>query len=929
MFQVKNLIYHAVKQCVTTLNNAPVTSDDCQCNHNVTMVTSDTQTNSDDVAKADHLKDLENVKDLVEKYKNENAELKKQVEALKLKYEQDGDKNLKKSFSSSTAISVTRGKAKSLPSTAQYQPNELNKLSPVDAVPTTAAQSYQKPNLQRQDLVGNLMKRDPKVSLETIPKSAFQGVQNAVDDLRKKHPPPQTLRKAPETPEPMDTNQDSCSPKPGTSVASLFRQDSSLAQKSRPYDHSNSETDSNEEIINSNSELGYTQFHSAYPHIPTKGPLIREQSYASPTVSPGFHPKALNLQISSPKQPGIFNPSDASTTYTKQPFIQQTDYNNVLDKDVKQSYASHLATYLPEHVISNIYNEGNSSWGCVQPRKSTQSPVTPTMSPIVSSRTTIPSPATPSPPPTCKSLIKPAPVLSDNSPLGYCQPNIVSVVTSSLGAKHILSRPKLITPKIQIRKSPMSKAKFNRLRSEYGQDRYLTTPALNKNSSALSQCRLENNKPRTSEAMSSSIEIPINRQNTNTKLTVALPDKAKCHANTHGGIFFGTNLLSHMAGENERMYRNPSLSSQLIKEESLETSNEKTCDMGDVKLKPVNEISLKNIYTEEISDTEGSGRKSAEYVKPLDDTPATVVPREEKVSPRSHKSHKKSGKSKKRKRSKDDKNDKYSDDGCGKKSGTKFKSKKKKRTSRSYSEDEKPPKEKAKVGADFEHAERNSCSTEAKKRKRSHHPKDCQASSSRSTEFHQKCEGSSSRNTESKASSYHLIQNTEDENKSYYYISENKLSLGSRSEIKSSHSSRNDTKSSHTSSRQSFSGSKSSHRSRNGSTPSPYSKDEKSSRYIRDEGMSPHYSREPSSSKHKEFRRSSSRDYGSSSKSHHQSENKSSWKEEGECYRFKERDQSLSDGDREFSETWGKDYYDYKRSDSRRYVKNYSCKKRF
>ena len=279
-----------------------------------------------------------------------------------------------------------------------------------------------------------------------VPKSAFQGVQHAVQDLRTKKPPPQKVRKTPETPEPMDTNQDSCSPSP----AGIFGPKSNLEMLSavsavqprsyptnRVYDQgaSNSETDSNEEALNPQYAGNFA------PTPPASKAAVIPGPFSSPSVSPGFNPKSLNLQISSPKQPAIFSkqPSQKKTTYNKakeelagksrpgqsnkkpaalsEIFPIQPSYSNsptipkqaLPRKDIKPelrtppservnppTFAPHLASYLPDMLTRSACAPDRTTWN-TGPRKTVASPVTPTISPAVTTHTVVTSPATPPP----------------------------------------------------------------------------------------------------------------------------------------------------------------------------------------------------------------------------------------------------------------------------------------------------------------------------------------------------------------------------------------------------------------------------------------------------------------------------------------------------------------------------------------------------
>ena len=293
------------------------------------------------------------------------------------------------------------------------------------------------------------------VTPNVVPRSAFQGVQNAVQDLRKKHPPPQKVRRTPETPEPMDTNQDSCSPGPTTSGSyqnsssnnlEMLSVVSSVQPRSFPgsknYDQgaSNSETDSNEEVHSRN----YQQFPSNYAPPAGKQTLISGPLNSSPSVSPGFNQKSLNLQISSPKQPAIFSKQALGckkSTYQKvkedllinpkqsqssgklsklsEIFPLHPSYNNtystarasihIAKKPIKTelrtppndkltnppTFAPHLASYLPD-MLSRSCSSERPTWN-TDHKKTVASPVTPTMSPSVVSRA-VSSPVTPSPP---------------------------------------------------------------------------------------------------------------------------------------------------------------------------------------------------------------------------------------------------------------------------------------------------------------------------------------------------------------------------------------------------------------------------------------------------------------------------------------------------------------------------------------------------
>lgn len=271
-----------------------------------------------------------------------------------------------------------------------------------------------------------------------VPKSAFQGVQHAVQDLRTKKPPPQKMRKTPETPEPMDTNQDSCSPNPAGMFADgpknnleMLSAVSAVQPRSYPtnrvYDQgaSNSETDSNEEAINPQYAGNFT------PTPPASKAAVIPGPFSSPSVSPGFNPRSLNLQISSPKQPAIFSKQnhsgsgkgkEESTRKPKQEgnkpsslseiFPLQPSYSNnypntkqaIMKKDIKPelrtppservnppTFAPHLASYLPDMLARD-----RNSWSS-GPRKTVSSPVTPTISPAVTSHVGVTSPATPPP----------------------------------------------------------------------------------------------------------------------------------------------------------------------------------------------------------------------------------------------------------------------------------------------------------------------------------------------------------------------------------------------------------------------------------------------------------------------------------------------------------------------------------------------------
>ena len=293
------------------------------------------------------------------------------------------------------------------------------------------------------------------VTPNVVPRSAFQGVQHAVQDLRKKHPPPQKIRKTPETPEPMDTNQDSCSPGPTTSGLYPTNQTNNLQMLSavsavqsrsfgggKGYDQgaSNSETDSNEEVPSQN----YQMFPSNFPPPPGKSAVLSGPLNSSPSVSPGFNQKSLNLQISSPKQPAIFSKQaqgGKKSTYQKikdeilsnpkqsqsigkpstlsEIFPLQPPYNNTYstaraalisnkkpiktelrtppsDKIVNHpTFAPHLASYLPD-MLTRSCTSDRLTWN-TDPKKTVASPVTPTMSPCVVSRA-VSSPVTPSPP---------------------------------------------------------------------------------------------------------------------------------------------------------------------------------------------------------------------------------------------------------------------------------------------------------------------------------------------------------------------------------------------------------------------------------------------------------------------------------------------------------------------------------------------------
>lgn len=519
---MKNLLYHAVKECTTVLQSTPSTCTEPPTTSRTTISSQTTPHKNDKPSEQQTLLDkqeahLVKLRKSYEAILAENKDIKK---AMKVEKEElnllraaqrppsqssqllqtpparsnnqpvphapnrgaprssETPPPKRKSLTSLQTSSSKNGSSSSL-IVRPHSSSSLKNRSPLDPY---RLQGRQYPQIQRSKPEPN--SRDPRliklkpvikpVSLpssssvpsssngrltpstpeKVIPKSAFQGVQQHVQALRKNQNP--RVPKTPETPEPMDTNTDSCSPivpdnlyrernkNLSREIQILQRGESSQLyhpkefqvynnlicdprsrfqlnppQQSTTEAASNSETDSNEEpIITFGQGANFVRYNS---QSPATDQYITKHDSCKTADSPNYHNKSVNLMISSPKQPLLMSSKEA--VLLSKDLQKRKESSTSLFDDVR-NVMKHVKikeevktppnkSPLPLPAVYNVQIVTPVVTPDSTPTPSTVSPVTPlSLSPATRSQST---PHTsPAPPPLTTSPISPPETPTNN-----------------------------------------------------------------------------------------------------------------------------------------------------------------------------------------------------------------------------------------------------------------------------------------------------------------------------------------------------------------------------------------------------------------------------------------------------------------------------------------------------------------------------------